>query len=270
MLANYHTHTYRCLHASGADEEYVQKAIAEGLKILGFSDHAPYIYPKGYISYYKMTPDGADEYFSSISALKEKYKDKITIHIGYEAEYYPALWQETLKLWESKNIPEYLILGQHYIREEYPIENSVHSAESGEDKINLKIYADTVIEAIATGKFTYIAHPDVLSYCGDDLDYYREQMTRIIKAAKAASLPLEINLLGLRYKRNYPTPSFWELASQFSPEVILGCDAHEPERVADKNEITEALRFADKYRLNVIEEVKLINPFKLPPNSKQP
>lgn len=261
MLANYHTHTYRCLHASGDDEEYVQKAIAEGLKILGFSDHAPYIYPNGFVSYYKMTPAGADEYFSSICALREKYKDKITIHIGYEAEYYPALWQETLKFWESKNTPEYLILGQHFIREEYPAEQKIHSYSGIGDKSCLKTYVDTVTEGIATGKFTYIAHPDVVSYHDGDLDYYREQMTRIIKSAKAAGLPLEINLLGLAESRRYPNPHFWEIASQFSPEVILGCDAHEPERVADKNEITEALRFADKYHLNVVEEVKLINPF---------
>lgn len=261
MLANYHTHTARCLHASGSDEEYVQKAIAEGLKTLGFSDHAPYIYPDGYVSYYKMTPEESGEYFASIKSLAEKYRDKIDIHIGYEAEYYPALWQDTLKFWQSQNRPEYLILGQHFIREEYPLESSVHSSESGKEKNNLKIYADTVTEAIATGKFTYIAHPDVLNYYGDDLDYYREQMTRIILAAKDASLPLEINLLGLSEKRSYPTPFFWEIASKFSPDVIIGCDAHEPERVADKNEIAEALRFADKYHLNVVEEVKLINPF---------
>ena len=29
MLANYHTHTWRCNHASGAEEEYVQNAIDE-------------------------------------------------------------------------------------------------------------------------------------------------------------------------------------------------------------------------------------------------
>ena len=39
MLANYHTHTSRCRHATGTDEEYIQKAIAEGVKILGFSDN---------------------------------------------------------------------------------------------------------------------------------------------------------------------------------------------------------------------------------------
>ena len=43
LIANYHTHTYRCGHASMAPErEYVEKAIASGIKILGFSDHTPY------------------------------------------------------------------------------------------------------------------------------------------------------------------------------------------------------------------------------------
>ena len=36
---NYHTHTTRCYHASGKDEEYVKAAIKAGIKELGFSDH---------------------------------------------------------------------------------------------------------------------------------------------------------------------------------------------------------------------------------------
>ena len=43
---NYHTHTKRCGHAIGNDEDYVINAIKAGYKILGFSDHAPYIIPK--------------------------------------------------------------------------------------------------------------------------------------------------------------------------------------------------------------------------------
>lgn len=35
---NYHTHTTRCYHASGKDEEYVKAAIKAGIKELGFSD----------------------------------------------------------------------------------------------------------------------------------------------------------------------------------------------------------------------------------------
>ena len=29
MIANYHTHTYRCHHASGVERDYIEKAIAE-------------------------------------------------------------------------------------------------------------------------------------------------------------------------------------------------------------------------------------------------
>ena len=34
MIANYHTHTKRCKHATGEDREYVEAAIETGLKIL--------------------------------------------------------------------------------------------------------------------------------------------------------------------------------------------------------------------------------------------
>ncbi len=50
MIANYHTHTWRCHHAKGTEREYVERAIEGGLKILGFSDHTPYPLPAGYYS----------------------------------------------------------------------------------------------------------------------------------------------------------------------------------------------------------------------------
>ena len=45
MIANYHTHTTRCNHATGTEEEYVQSALERGLEILGFSYHTPYTFP---------------------------------------------------------------------------------------------------------------------------------------------------------------------------------------------------------------------------------
>lgn len=36
MIANYHTHTWRCRHADGTEREYVERTIEGGLKILGF------------------------------------------------------------------------------------------------------------------------------------------------------------------------------------------------------------------------------------------
>ena len=107
--ANYHTHTTRCGHAIGTDEQYVLAAIDAGFKVLGFSDHIPF---EG-ISNKKdrMDYDQLDDYFRSIEALKVNYAHQIDIKLGFEAEYYPAYhtYYETL-LKRS----DYLILGQHY------------------------------------------------------------------------------------------------------------------------------------------------------------
>lgn len=54
MIANYHTHTPRCNHAQGSEQEYVDAALSAGLKILGFSDHTPYFFPGDYYSTFRM------------------------------------------------------------------------------------------------------------------------------------------------------------------------------------------------------------------------
>ena len=259
MLNCYHTHTARCHHAEGTDEEYVLKAIAEGVTVLGFSDHAPYIYPKGFESYYKMTPEESGEYFSSIKSLAKKYEDKIKILIGYEAEYYPELWEETLDFWRKGNRPEYLILGQHFISEEYA-KPFVHSMTGTGDGEMLKRYVNLIIEGVETGRFTYVAHPDVINFSGDP-NLYEGEMLRLLTALNARKMPIEFNLLGLAQGRNYPSERFFKLAAEFDLPVVLGCDAHSPSRVANGDEIAAAKRFLDKLGIRLADEVEIIDPF---------
>lgn len=50
MKTNYHTHTTRCHHATGSDEDYVLSAIKGGYQELGFpiilhGNTEPAIYP---------------------------------------------------------------------------------------------------------------------------------------------------------------------------------------------------------------------------------
>ena len=85
----YHSHTKRCGHACGEDEEYVIKAIQLGIKRLGFSDHV--FLPKGYEQPgTRGNFDRLDDYLNSIKSLKEKYKNQIDIIVGFEAEYSDA------------------------------------------------------------------------------------------------------------------------------------------------------------------------------------
>ena len=83
FTANFHTHTTRCGHAVGEDEEYVKQAIAAGIKTLGFSDHAPYDYGNGWYDGDRMSLKVAKDYALSVRKLKEKYADKIDIYLGF-------------------------------------------------------------------------------------------------------------------------------------------------------------------------------------------
>ena len=42
-MQSLHNHTWRCKHADGAMDAYVEAALAGGITELGFSDHAPLI-----------------------------------------------------------------------------------------------------------------------------------------------------------------------------------------------------------------------------------
>ena len=242
------------MHAAGYDKEYIEEAIANGLDTLGFSDHAPYVYPDGYVSYYKMVPDELPEYVSALSHLREIYRGKIDIHIGLEAEYYPPIFDKALELWRENKI-EYLILGQHYINEEWGSAPLHSFAPLGDEE--LVLYTDLCIEALHTGYFSAVAHPDLLNYNGGSSELYAREARRLIKAAIETDTPLEYNLLGLRGGRHYPNPSFWREAAKLSPKVILGCDAHEPESVAYPENVKMALADLKGYGLTPITELTL-------------
>ena len=65
MDYNYHTHTTRCHHAEGTDEEYIEVAIKAGMTHLGFSDHLPFMFPDGYESFYRVDMARGEEYDSA-------------------------------------------------------------------------------------------------------------------------------------------------------------------------------------------------------------
>ena len=111
MIYNFHTHTVRCRHASGSDEDYVKCAIEAGIKHLGFSDHAPFIFPDGYENKYRVQMCDAKGYVDDLRVLREKYKADLEISIGFEMEYYPEHFNKMLEM--ARNVgAEYLILGR--------------------------------------------------------------------------------------------------------------------------------------------------------------
>ena len=253
MNYNYHTHTFRFRHASGTEEEYIQTAIAGGIRKMGFSDHAPFAFPDGHQSGFRIPLEQAEEYVRTVSALREKYADQLQIYIGFEMEYYPTHFSKMLET--VKNLgAEYLILGQHFIFDEYP--NGVACGNATEDVERLAEYANCVIAAIKSGVFTYVAHPDACHFVGDPAAYDRE-MRRICVASREANIPLEINFLGLRTNRYYPNETFWKIVGEEGCPVTFGCDAHDPQSAFDADSLCKARRLVSEYNLRYIDEPTL-------------
>ena len=69
MKYNYHTHTSRCFHAVGTDEEYVVEAINAGFDEIGFSDHSPWNF-KGFVSGMRMHENELGNYCESVKWLR--------------------------------------------------------------------------------------------------------------------------------------------------------------------------------------------------------
>lgn len=252
MIANYHTHTARCHHAGGTEEEYVQRAIESGVKILGFSDHTPYWFQGTYYSHMRMFRHELEEYVQVVKDLREKYADRIQILLGVECEYYPSYFEETVKHLREAGI-EYMIQGQHWVGDE---ENEPYCGRATDDETVLERFVDQSIEGMKTGLFTYLAHPDLIYYVGDDASYLRH-MERLCKAAKELDMPLELNLLGFRARRNYPDARFWKLAGEAGCKVLLGCDAHMPQDFLDTSAIEKAMELVRQYNLTLLETIPL-------------
>ncbi len=252
MIANYHTHTWRCRHAVGTEEEYVQSAVYRGLRILGFSDHTPYSFPAWYDSGYRMELSQLAGYAQVVQSLKDKYAGQIQIHLGLEAEYYPQYFPDLLAKLRDQGI-EYLLLGQHFLGNE--IGESYCGRPTSEEE-TLERYCDQTVQAMQTGLFTYLAHPDLMRYVGPG-SVYEHHMRRLCREAKSCGVPLEINLLGLREGRHYPDRRFWALAAEEGCACILGCDAHNPHGLTAPGGEREALRMVRDLGLTLLDTVPL-------------
>lgn len=258
-LTNYHTHTWRCLHASQvSDKEYVENAVKAGFSVLGFSDHTPWPYKSNHVSKReRMTVSQLEEYFSSVQALKEEYADRIEIRMGLECEYFPEFmgW-----LRDVRPKVDYLILGNHFgLSDEHdePYYGTAEGAGVVEE------YTTYTLAGMGTGLFDCLAHPELPF--ANHMVYDEEAQTcarMICREAKAIDMPLEYNLYGTvkqdagkQKGLGYPAKEFWQAAAEYGCTAIVGVDAHKPEHMLDVERYKRAREYLESLNMKVIETI---------------
>ena len=228
MKVNLHTHTARCYHAAGTDEEYVLAALEAGYGKLGFADHTPFPYKDDYFPGDKMKIGELEGYIESVRGLKEKYKDKIEILLGLECEVVPEFYDF---LWDCHDKMDFLILGNHGDKRVVPFMGKMTTIPE------LEYYTALAIEGMETGLFLYLCHPDLMFNRMTFFDDACDRMSReICRTANRLGIPLEYNLLGLQKTKKpgtfgYPCQKFWEIAAEENVTAVIGVDAHSPQHL---------------------------------------
>ena len=251
MKVNLHTHTQRCGHAYGSDEEFVLAALENGYTKLGFSDHTPFPYePEFQAESTKMSMEMLEDYIASISALKEKYKGQIDILLGLECEAVPRFFPF---LTELRKRLDYMILGHHGDWTAGFVSPELTTPKE------LEHYVETAVVGLETGLFLYMAHPDLMFAGYPAFDDAAQSLSRqLCREVNRLGIPLEYNLYGTLKKvkagtLGYPCAPFWEIAAEENVRAVIGIDAHRPKNFF-MEDLDGATQMLEKMGITVLRD----------------
>jgi histidinol-phosphatase (PHP family) len=228
MKVDLHNHTILCNHAVGTMDEYLQKAINSGTQYFGFSDHAPMDFdPK-----YRMGFEQMAKYEADVLALKEKYKEKINVLLGYEVDYLEGHMDK--RLFDVK--VDYLIGSVHFIGD-WGFDNPEFIGKYEHEDIDeiWQKYFNAIEEMAKSRLFDIVGHLDLIKV----FKFMPNKDIKLIAknalvAIKEADMVLEINGSGFRkpIAESYPSISLLEEAFKLNIPITFGSDAHAPEQVS--------------------------------------
>ena len=237
MIADLHNHTFLCKHATGTPMQYVEKAIEDGCRYFGFSDHAPMdCDPK-----YRMNVTQMNTYESMIAEAKEAYKEQITVLCGYEVDYLEG----HMKTEVLKRPCDYMIGSVHFLGG-WGFDNPEFIGEYQHRDINeiWQTYFDAIKAMAKSGHFDIVGHLDLIKV----FKFLPTKDIRLIAkeaidAIKKSGMTVEINSAGFRkpIEEQYPSLQLLEMVAEKDIPLSFGSDAHEPEQVGMHSDKITAL-----------------------------
>ncbi|HEY5892350.1 MAG TPA: histidinol-phosphatase HisJ family protein [Chthoniobacterales bacterium] len=231
MLADYHTHTPLCHHATGLPVEYARVAREGSLAEIGISDHNPMPAP---FDDWRMDINDFGSYLDMVESARSELAP-FPVRLGLECDFFPGQenWIEDLA---SRASWDYLIGSVHYIAPGWDVDNPKWIGRFSEWPVAeiWKLYFDAYEKCIASGLFDFVAHPDLVKKFGHrpkgDLRKFYEAS---IAAAADNGTVIEVSTAGLRKPAGeiYPAREFLEMAHEAGVGIVISSDAHSPEEV---------------------------------------
>jgi histidinol-phosphatase (PHP family) len=226
-----HSHTPLCHHAEGLPGEYAAVAQERGLDGLIVTCHGPL--PDGLSAPVRMQPEELDRYFDLVAEARSQWEGVVDVRLGLESDYLPGLerWIEHL---HQRADFQYILGSVHPHIPEYK-----DAYLNGSWAEFHKVYYRHLAEAAETGFYDCLAHPDIVKNLGSeewDLKALMPDICRALDRIAETGVAMELNTSGL-YKRvpeMNPAPGILREMLERDISVVIGADAHVPERVGDR------------------------------------
>ncbi len=230
LPADLHLHTPRCRHARGEPREYVERAVALGIRRIIFTDHAP-LDDRTDVGH-RMALGELEDYYLEIRRLAGEFSGRLEVGVGLEVDWIPELRERITEV--SAAHPWDLLLGSvHHVGPRESLEFIIHADREREEAI-LEEYWRRWSEAAASGLFQVMSHADIYR-SADRPALPREALLarEALERAAGAGLCLELNTSGWRRGLAEPYPAGWllDLALELGMPLAAGSDAHRPEDV---------------------------------------
>ncbi len=230
LLYESHCHTPLCKHAFGMPDEYAAAALERNFKGITFTCHCPL--PDGFSAEVRMAPEEFDEYVAMIAATREKFAGRLDVRLGLESDFYPGVepWLEEL----HARVPLSHVLGSIH----YQVPDYRDLFYTGEIFSYQQLYYDHLALSAESGLFDTLAHPDLIkneSPADWDFERIRPYIARSLDRIAATGVAMEINTSGANkvLPEMNPSPAQLVMMAERGIPVVIGADAHIPERVGD-------------------------------------
>lgn len=231
-LRDFHVHT-TFSDGNNSPEEMVLAAINQGMTAIGFSDHSYTDFDQTYC----LAKEKIAEYRATVSELRKKHRDRITVLCGIEQDYFSK---------EPTGGYDYVIGSVHYLKvhDAYiPVDATADILLSATQKyFNGDIYAlaeeyyKTVGDVVQKTGATIIGHFDLITKFNENGVLFDENHPRYINAWKKAVKELlksdavfEINTgaVSRGYRTvSYPSSDIRNYILEHSGSFILSSDSH--------------------------------------------
>ncbi len=259
ILYESHMHTPLCKHASGDPEDYAKVAQQRGLKGIIVTCHNP-TENNAWNPGSRMAVEQFETYVALVERARQTWADRLDIRLGLESDYVPGMesWLETL---HARAELHHVLGSIHPHAREYK-----ERFFTGDILDFQRTYFDHLACAAETGLFDTLSHPDLVKNVDPENwhpEHIEDTIGQTLDRIATAGTAMELNTSGLNKVVPEMNPGFaiLEQMSNRNIPVVIGADAHVPERVADNFETaidlleaagyTHVSRFLDRTRTDI-------------------